>query len=271
MTRPMYESRPWKAMIENCFAFVDGNFTIDIPVWSDVVSAVVASDVMFARISPHVYVCRREHFPVDPDLKYVEIIPDHNNRDGRLAIEITMLDFPKVEATFKETQSQFALRGKQIDFRGQPLLKTVTRQRFRIHGRDIERSRTLVNTIGPMVNANVDAIGEFFDMVWGYNLCKEDCRPQLTDDADRSEYNATMQRVAREPRGMHMKQVMSQQLQQKLEMCMRQDQVPLLMQQQIMTTRMIASMALRGQVLQMSGREFREYVKLEAATNPAFE
>ena len=271
MTRPMYESRPWKAMIENCFAFLNGNFTIDIPMWSDVTSALVVSNDMFVRISRHVYVCRREHFPVDPDLKYVEIIPDHNGRDGRLAIEITMLDFPKVEEKFAETRSGFELHGKQINFRGRPLLKTVTRQRFRVHGRDVERSRTLVSTIGPMADANVEAIGDFFDMVWGYNLCKEDCRPQLTDEADRMEYDAVIQRISREPAGMHMKQIMSLQLQQKLSLCMRQDQVPLLMQQQIMTARMVASLALRGKVLQMSGRQFREYVKQEAAANPAFD
>lgn len=268
--RQMHESRPWKATIENCFTLLRGGCAANLPMWSLVQSGVVESREMFSRVSTSMVVCKREHFPVDPDLKYIQIILDQQRREGRVAVEITGLDFVRLDEQLRELRLGFELKGRKIFFQDKPLLNTQTRHHFHVKGVDIERSRTLVTTIGWLAGVNSDAVGDFFDIVWGFNLCKQDCRPQLEDPVEQEQYQRQKNATSTGEDRMQMKQTMSLQLEQKMEMCMQLDQRPLLMNAQVMTQRLIAHAAQRGKMLKMNGDELREYVQNEASANPAF-
>lgn len=268
--REIRDMRPWQGLIANCIRFAEAEFQANVPMWSVVTSEEVKSQDMFHRSSTNVYTVKREHFPTDPDLKYIHMNTDIHGGETRLTVELTMLDFGRVQEHLNSVQTGYELVGRKIHFRDCPIMETVTRQYFGKGKNQTRRPRTQVKTLQSLTSADPDTIIDFFDMVWGHNLCCEDWKPTLEDPADLAALAAARNAMPTSI-GMQTKQIMSQELQQKLEMCMRRDQVPLMALAMHQTLRMVARMAQNATVLQMNNTQLRRYLESVAAQNPALE
>lgn len=262
--------RPWQSVIANFLNFAEGGYVQGIELWSPVTEQLVLSQDMFTRLSENVFAMKMEYFPVDPDLKYVQINRNAGGGESRLTVELTMIDFDRLGKFCGTPRSDYKLHGKRILCRGTPILDTVTRQWFGKPGHQERHPRTQLKTVDPLRSVDPNALIDFFDVLWGENLCCEEWQPKLEDPEDAAELVRVQARLVAD-RTMSMRQIMSMQLQQKLEMCMRQDQRPILTTLMRQEMRLVAWRAQFGEVLQMSNASLARYIEKRIAENPVLQ
>lgn len=263
---------PWAAIVADCLRFAQMGYGQDIELWSVVQGKRVMSQEMFSRVRKNLFVIQRNHFPTDPHLKYVHINRAAAKGGGMLYVELTMLNFTELGEQLRTNRRGYALHGRRIDCFNIPLLQTRTCQYFGRGTQRMLRPRTLLTTIGALAETNIASVASLFDVLYGFNICREDCTPQPDDPSLRRALTEAQSNVS--PAGgrrMDMRQIMSQQMVQQLEQCWSMDQVPLMALQAQMTMAMVVHMRQRATHLRMTNREFGDYVRDQVAENQVLE
>jgi len=205
---------------------------------------------MFFRSEGNVFV-KLDCLPLDPDVKAAFVNLGNGKSRGRIYVETTLVDFPKVTARLHEVSgrnTRIAVNGRRFFLDGAPFIQTRSQHHF---GK-ITSPRTVM---WQLVNLNQDSLSQYMevvDLIYGMNCFVEKAKPKLANSGD-------------DPRTMEMaqQQIMSQEMRQLIV----QEQRPLMAMNQFA----MARLCQRQKLLRMGREDLTKQVEKEIEENPVLE